>query len=244
MLVLDSLKQRCLLRDGSEGPELTPQGNKFCLEMGIDVPALARLEDFTGADSIGRPGDGPAHVLGVSLGGLISQTLALRRPDLVRTAILMVGGGHFGPAWGPVMTGFVELYASGTVPPEPIQRFLMLQAMLTPEQRSDPAMVDLAVALAGGLTDSFGPGGQHGQYSASATWITEDHLSELTGLTVPVLVIANEHDPVFPPSGRHAMTALLPNSTYVEIPGVSHVAMDPASLTATMAAVVGFLAAH
>lgn len=187
---------------------------------------------------------GPAHVLGVSLGGLITQTLALRRPDLVRTAILMVGGGQFGPAWAPVMTGFVDLYASGTVPPASLQQFLMLQAMLTPEQRADPAMVDLAVALAGGLTQSFGPGGHHGQFSASATWTTEDHVSELAGLAVPVLVIANEHDPCFPPNSRRDMLAVLPDATYVETPGVSHVALDPASLESNMASIVAFLAAH
>ena len=42
VLVFDSLEQRRLLRSGSEGPELTMQGKKFCLEIGIDVAALAR----------------------------------------------------------------------------------------------------------------------------------------------------------------------------------------------------------
>jgi DNA-binding transcriptional ArsR family regulator len=42
VLVFDSLEQRRFLRSGSEGPELTPQGKKFCLEIGIDVGALAR----------------------------------------------------------------------------------------------------------------------------------------------------------------------------------------------------------
>jgi pimeloyl-ACP methyl ester carboxylesterase len=187
---------------------------------------------------------GPAHVHGVSLGALITQTLAIRHPDLVRSATLMIGGGQFGPAWQPIMTGMIELYAAGVTPPKAIEQFLMLQAMLTPDQRAEPAMVEMATALAGGLTESFGPGGQHGQYSASATWITEDHITELATISSPVLVVANELDPIFPARGLRDVAAAVPNGTYVEIPGVSHVAMDPVSLQTTMTALVRFLAVN
>jgi DNA-binding transcriptional ArsR family regulator len=42
VLVYDSLEQRRLLRSGQHGPELTPQGQRFCETIGIDVEALAR----------------------------------------------------------------------------------------------------------------------------------------------------------------------------------------------------------
>ena len=154
----------------------------------------------------------------------------------------MFGGGQFGPSWGPLMTGIVELYAAGADLPPGIETFLMLQAFLTPEQRSDPAMVELATAMAGGLTEGFGPGGQHGQYSASATWIGEDHLSELADIRSPVLVIANEHDPVFPAVGLRAVAEAVPDGRYVETPGVSHVSIDPDSLQLQMTALLEFLA--
>jgi pimeloyl-ACP methyl ester carboxylesterase len=185
---------------------------------------------------------GPAHVVGASLGALITQTLARRHPDLVRSATFLFGGGQFGPSWGPLMTGIVELYAAGADLPSGIETFLLLQAFLTPEQRSDPAMVDLATALAGGLTESFGPGGQHGQYSACATWIAEDHLTELADITSPVLVIANEHDPVFPAVGLRAVADAVPRGWYAETPGVSHISIDPASLQVQMTALLEFLA--
>ncbi|MEO7574005.1 MAG: alpha/beta hydrolase [Acidimicrobiales bacterium] len=187
---------------------------------------------------------GPSHVVGASLGALITQTLARRHPDLVRTATFMFGGGQFGPAWCPMMTGAVELYAAGGELPPGIETFLMLQAFLTPEQRCDPVMVELAMAMATGLTEGFGPGGQHGQYSASATWITEDHISELAGIQAPVLVIANEHDPIFPAVGQRAVAEALPNGTYFETPGVSHVSIDPDSLQVQMTALLEFLADH
>jgi len=118
------------------------------------------------------------------------------------------------------VTGVVELYAAGADLPPGIETFLMLQAFLTTEQRGDPAMVELA----------------------SATWITEDHLSELARIEAPVLVIANEHDPAFPPIGQRAVAEALPNGTYFETPGVSHISIDPDSIQAPMKALVEFLA--
>lgn len=188
---------------------------------------------------------GPAHVLGASLGALITQDVALRRPDLVRGAMLLVGGGSFSPSFRQALDGLVELYERGVEPPKALADFVMLQAMLNPEQRNDPAMVDVALSMSSMLTETFGPGGQHGQYAADATWANEDHVSELAGMQVPVLVIANEHDPIFPPRGLREVASTVPDGTYVEVPGVSHVAaFDPTSNEIVLAAVREFLHAH
>jgi DNA-binding transcriptional ArsR family regulator len=42
VLVFDSLEQRRYLRNGTEGPELTGPGRKFCTNLGIDLEALKR----------------------------------------------------------------------------------------------------------------------------------------------------------------------------------------------------------
>jgi pimeloyl-ACP methyl ester carboxylesterase len=187
---------------------------------------------------------GPAHVAGVSLGALVTQTLALQHPELVRTATFMFGGGQFGPAFRPLMAGVVELFEAHGSIPKSLEQFMMVQAFLTPEQRNDPAQVELALVMADGLTGGFGAGGQHGQYSASASWIAEDHVSEVGRLSMPVLVIANELDPIFPPTGLRAVADAVPDGTYVEIPGVSHIGIDPASLELGRNALIKFLAAH
>jgi pimeloyl-ACP methyl ester carboxylesterase len=187
---------------------------------------------------------GHAHVAGVSLGALITQTLALQHPELVRTATFMFGGGQFSPAFGPLMAGVVELFAAHGSIPKPLEQFMMVQAFLTPEQCSDPAQVEVALVMADGLTGGFGPGGQHGQYSASASWIAEDHITELADLSMPVLVIANELDPIFPPTGLRAVADAVPDGTYVEVPGASHIGIDPVSLELGRSALIKFLAAH
>jgi pimeloyl-ACP methyl ester carboxylesterase len=185
---------------------------------------------------------GPAHIAGASLGALIAQNVALRHPEQVRSVTLLVGGGQFSAGWAPLMSGLVELHELGNGLPPALDRFMMLQAMLTPQQRHDPALVGFALEMAGGLTDTFGPGGKHGQHSASATWIGEDHVSELAGMVPPVLVIAHEHDPCFALDDLRAVAAAVPNGTFVEMFGVSHVALDPTVLSQESAHMLEFLA--
>ena len=69
-------------------------------------------------------------------------------------------------------------------------------------------------------------------------------MTELGDVEPPVLVIANQFDPIFPSRDLAAVAAAVPNGTFVEIPGASHVAIDPVSLELTMHALLEFLAEH
>jgi 3-oxoadipate enol-lactonase len=51
-------------------------------------PSFARLASVA-AEVLDRLQAGPAHVVGVSVGGMIAQTLSLERPDLVRSLTLV-----------------------------------------------------------------------------------------------------------------------------------------------------------
>jgi pimeloyl-ACP methyl ester carboxylesterase len=213
--------------------------------VGASCPAPPwTVDDMAGDAAAVLAEVGPAHVAGASLGALITQRLALRHPELVRTATFLYGGGQFGPGYAPLIVGLSELLSAGVAVPTSLEQFSMVQAFLTPEQRTDPAMVELAIALSASITESYAPGGQQGQYSANAAWIAEDHVTELAEIQPPVLVIANEHDPIFPPVSLRAVAAAVPDGTYVEIPGVSHVGIDEASLQLGQEALLKFLAAH
>ena len=69
-------------------------------------------------------------------------------------------------------------------------------------------------------------------------------MAELAGVQAPVLVLANELDPVFPAPGQRAVAAAVPDGTYVELPDASHIAIDPVTLQAGLSALLPFLAAH
>ncbi len=186
----------------------------------------------------------PCHVIGASLGAIITQSVALARPDLVRSATLIVGGGNFCRSAALQLRGQVDLLAGGIEFPPAMQQRNLLEAILTPAQLQDDGMVDMALDLAGELVSSFGSGGQHGQLHADAVWAEEDHLAELAGMRPPCLVIASEHDPYFPPSRLREAAATIPDSHYVEIAGAPHVGVDPTMTVQLNDAISSFIQAH
>jgi pimeloyl-ACP methyl ester carboxylesterase len=186
-------------------------------------------------------GIGPCHVLGASLGANITHAVALKRPDLVRSAIFQVGGGNFTMAARLMLEGHVELMNQGIELPETMAQATMLEAALTAEQRQDDALVEQILEATADLTSSFGPGGRLGQFSANVAWASEDHLAELADMSVPCLVLAAEHDAFFSPAGLKRVAESIPDARYVEIPGSAHLTIDPASAKVVTDAVSEFL---
>jgi pimeloyl-ACP methyl ester carboxylesterase len=184
---------------------------------------------------------GPCHVLGASLGANITQTVALKRPDLVRSAIFQVGGGNFTLAARLSLQGHMELMQQGVDLPEALGQATMLEAALTADQRQDDALVEQILEATAGLITSFGPGGRLGQTSANVAWASEDHLAELAELSVPCLVLAAEHDAFFPPASLKRVAEMIPDAQYVEIPGSAHITLDPAGAKVVTDAVSEFL---
>jgi pimeloyl-ACP methyl ester carboxylesterase len=189
---------------------------------------------------------GPVHLVGASLGANIVHTVAHARPDLLRSASMVVGGVQFAATWVPVMRASGVLYDGGVEPPADLELFTMMMAMLPPGARGDDANAALVEAMASGLTTTFGPGGRHGHYSANLDWISggDARTEQLAQLTVPAQLIAHEHDPVFALATMQRGAALIPNGRLVTIPGVSHVALDPQASAATSAALVEWMKAH
>jgi pimeloyl-ACP methyl ester carboxylesterase len=187
---------------------------------------------------------GPCHVLGASLGANIAQTVALKRPDLVRTAIFQVGGGNFCLSAQLMLKGNVELLRQGVEVPAEMAQASMLEAALTGPQRQDDAIVRQILELTKGLTTSFGPGGQLGQISANLAWADEDHLAAVGELSMPCLMLAAEHDAYFAPATLRRVAETIPDAQYVEIPGSAHITTDPAGAKVITDAVGEFLKAH
>jgi len=73
------------------------------------------IDDLVGdtAALIEHLGDGPARVVGTSLGSRIVQELALARPDLVSQAVLMAAHGRPDPVQSTLSAGQRALYDAG-----------------------------------------------------------------------------------------------------------------------------------
>jgi pimeloyl-ACP methyl ester carboxylesterase len=209
-----------------------------------DCPPAPYTVENLASDTIGLMetlGLSSVRIIGSSLGACIAQTVALRRPDLVHAAVLMVGGGNYSLNYRHKMQAAAAILR--TASPEAADLYwnsILTDVSLLPSQQQDDDAVKLVNDLTAASFRDWGDPGRLGQAEADAKWAAEDHLSELAHMTVPCLFIAHEWDPVFPPSQLRRAADRTPRSDYVEIPDANHVALDPGSINKITAAILHF----
>ncbi|MEU7874936.1 alpha/beta fold hydrolase [Dactylosporangium sp. NPDC049140] len=162
---------------------------------------------------------GPCRVVGTSMGAVVAQELALRRPDLVRSAVLMSTKSRSDPARLAHARAYRELTESGVVLPPAYRASVAAFEMLSPATLNDPqasaAWLDTLRHAA--ATEPAGYGG--GQ-----DWVdlTEDRRPGLRGITVPCRVITFADDLVTPPYLGAEVAEAIPDCDLVEIPRAGH----------------------
>jgi thioesterase CepJ len=209
----------------SEGPP----GPYSVADMAADTVAL--LEHV---------GAGRVLVVGLSLGGCIAQQLAVVRPDLVRALVLWASAGRT-PAFFRRLQE-VEREIESVMPiPESLHlwEYLLISLPFTALQNDDALVEGLAALLAGGV--EWSGGGRAGQFRADVDWDTADHSKLYPRIRCPCLVVAHEHDLIFPPAAGRAAARAMPSGTFLEIPGVAH-GQAPDAAPRVLAEVVQFFA--
>jgi pimeloyl-ACP methyl ester carboxylesterase len=162
----------------------------------------------------------PAHVIGASMGGMIAQTLAARRPERVRSLVsIMSNTGSLAngqpalrlyplflrrPAGGrdAYVAHFERLFAvigSSGLPREPDE--IRELARLSYDRDHDPA----------------GPGRQLAAILASG-----DRAAQLRQIVAPTLVVHGTADPLVRPSGGRATARAIRGSKMLSVPGMGH----------------------
>lgn len=173
-------------------------------------------------DALGRR---EVAVVGYSLGSFTAERLAQIRPDLVRCAVLLAGAGPLTPVLGAALAMERELIAvAGRIPPSAAAFQTLMTGLPPMSLRDDDGLVGQWVQMLGMQEQMWtSPEGENGQSAAADTWgHNEDRMAALGTITVPVLVAAFEHDPMFPPRcGRNA-AEVLPRGEFVEIPHAGH----------------------
>jgi pimeloyl-ACP methyl ester carboxylesterase len=170
--------------------------------------ALAVL-DAAGHDS--------AHVIGVSMGGMIAQHLALDHRDRVRSLILgctTPGARGGAPPWRLLSaTALRPLVGATRTFPLVIPA---LYARSTREQQPERVREDLAIRLA----DNTDIRTTAAQMAAVARHDTRARLAELEGLDVTV--IHGAEDALVPPEAGEELAAAIPGARLVMIPACGH----------------------
>ena len=164
-----------------------------------------------------------AHLLGVSMGGMIAQILATRYPDRVLSlAILMSQSGN--PDLPPSQSDALAILAKPAPDPDSDREaFLDHQVLLnrtlgSPAYPTDHETLRAFAALA--ADRGLNPAGAARQLAASRG--APDRRSALSKLAVPTVVIHGVDDPLLPVESAKDMARCIADSWLVEIGGMGH----------------------
>jgi pimeloyl-ACP methyl ester carboxylesterase len=220
--------------------------NRGILPSAVPEPPY-RMQDLVD-DAIGvieHFAAGPCHLVGASLGANIVSSVAQRRPDLVTSAVMYVGGSNFRPGTAEKMRADLDTFKQGGDVARQAQRQLMLDAILTTEQRHEPETQEAVEPIIEMLSNSSDDwSGTIGQFSANIEWAERDHLDDAADIRVPCLMLANELDAYFAPEDLQAAAERMADCTFVLHSGVPHVSVDPDVRAENTRRTLAFLNSH
>ena len=193
---------------------------------------MAQLADDV-RDVLRAIGARSATIVGLSMGGMIAQELAIRHPEMVERLVLC---GTRPPAPGRVRTGQVgpRRHDGDAAARESIGAFFertwgAVVGSDFREQHPD-GMRELIDRLRERPTPRAGV---INQLRAIASW---SGVSRLARITAPTVVLHGADDPLIPVGNGMRLAQLIADATYVELPGVGHLVPFEAP-TALLAAI-------
>ena len=193
---------------------------------------MAQLADDL-RDVLRAIGARSATIVGLSMGGMIAQEVAIRHPEMVERLVLC-----------------------GTRPPPPAgfapPRSVLDAMMATPGKRENRGAFferTWGAVVGSDFREQHGDGmhelidrlrerptpraGVINQLRAIASW---SGVSRLARITAPTVVLHGSDDPLIPVGNGMRLAQLIPDATYVELPGVGHLVPFEAP-TALLAAI-------
>lgn len=169
-----------------------------------------------------------AQVVGLSMGGYVALTLALARPELVRSLVL-VGTGAGGPDRVPRPQDVRDAYAAAVgLPFDEYGRRTMPLTFSPGWTERNPERFEeiLAARLEHPTPDVTLAAHLEACYGFYARGC------EVERVDVPALVVHGDADMIVPVENGRALASRLPNARYVELPGRGHNVQleDPATI--------------
>jgi pimeloyl-ACP methyl ester carboxylesterase len=207
-------------RDSGRSESMTGRASLVGSFLGARQPySLADMADDA-AGLLDHLGIAAAHVTGVSMGGMIAQTLAIRRPTRVRSLVSVMS------TTGRRLVGW----------PDP----RVLRLLMAPGVRNRADYVELALSSFRRIGSPGFPFDEARMRTRSGdTWdrglnragtlrqlaaITSspDRTAGLRRLRVPALVVHGRVDPLVHVSGGRATARAIPDAELVVVPGMGH----------------------
>jgi pimeloyl-ACP methyl ester carboxylesterase len=199
----------------------TGKSDKPDVEYSLDVMADEAVAVLQAA------GHERAHVVGLSMGGMIAQLVALRHPRRVRKLVLLSttpGASHTVP---PTPTAMAALVPDMTQPPEQI----VLSAM---RAIAAPGFADAHPEVLNDIVQTAmqAPTPQFVFVRQMSAIMGSDRYADLPAIDAPTLVIHGDADPLVPHANAGILAERIPGAQLVTLRGCGHLAMweQPAEL--------------
>lgn len=199
-------------------------------DAGPIYPITAHVDDLVGlldALSIKR-----AHLVGMSLGGMVAQLTALAHAERVASLVLLSTSpsNSFDPDLAPADPGFFEELASGwrsmgmrsfvqSIAIEPLASAMTDTFLLFAHQPSEEDKIELRQ-----LVDQLLAHAPHNPRSAQGFAIAavQSWVDRLPQIDVPTLVIHGERDPLFPFEHGRVLAENIPGARLIPIAEFGH----------------------
>lgn len=170
-----------------------------------------------------------AHVCGISMGGMISQELALRHPKRLRSLVL--GCTYARPDAGVLQNsslsasnlgGSIDAQGNIDIDISKLDPMMFFQTLLPLTFNQSFIETDLARVMqmfAGALEYGFDLNAIVGQVQAT---MAHDTVDRLRTIKAPTLVITGDNDLLIPAANSDLLAREIPAARLVKIPGGSH----------------------
>jgi pimeloyl-ACP methyl ester carboxylesterase len=216
----------CGLSSKLDGVEVDSGAVMAAALMGTEVPPVPYTLSDMAADAVGlldHLGIERAHVMGASMGGMITQTVAIEHPHRCRSAISVMstcGDPNYGQAAPEAMTALLA--------PPPASREEYIESAPnwmvwhSKKYRDAERTKELAAI---GYDRSFYPEGSPRQLAA--IFASGDRSARLAELAVPTLVIHGRDDTLITPSGGLRTAELIPGAHLLLVADMGHDMPEP-----------------
>ena len=168
-------------------------------------------------------------LLGWSMGGMIAMAIALKRPDLAGSLILLATQSGAGAEPIPPAVGERLRDLSGT-PAEQARRLISL--LFTPERA--PEIEAAAGELIAAARSTLDRGVVERQWDAMVRWDEAGATARLGEIDCPALVATGAEDAICPPANARALAAAIDGAWLARFPRSAHAFMadHPVALAA------------
>ncbi|MEM9532469.1 MAG: alpha/beta hydrolase [Pseudomonadota bacterium] len=190
--------------------------------LGLRLPTPYGLEDMAedAAGILDQLTTRPAHVIGVSMGGMIAQLLAIAHPDRIRSlGLLMTHSGSTAYAIPSARLLSLIFRQPGNTPEAQLNYYREFWNTVSgPSYPLDPDEVDAMTLTSARRSPQ--PHGRHRQLAAVIS--APDRRPHLKSLAVPTSIIHGSADPLIPCRGGKALARAIPGARLKVIEGLGH----------------------